>query len=142
MFSEEEFRVYQRCIRFFFVDNLFNWDSLHARLNSHYAAWSYKRKKCKKIKAYRKPVQKEPTDKRCLLILDLKPQVIRHRIIGQSKAFYRQRILEPNCARKEPVDTDILITSGNGDRKIMQSIRIRSRPPSKIRKWNHLSQFS
>ena len=29
----------------------FNWDSLHARLNSHYKAWSYKKKKHKKIKA-------------------------------------------------------------------------------------------
>ena len=33
---------------------IFNWDSLHARLNSHYKAWSYKKKKHKKIKAYRK----------------------------------------------------------------------------------------
>ena len=32
----------------------FNWDSLHARLNSHYKAWRYKKKKHKKIKAYRK----------------------------------------------------------------------------------------
>ena len=28
-----------------------NWNSLHARLNSHYKAWSYKKKKYKKIKA-------------------------------------------------------------------------------------------
>ena len=27
------------------------WDSLHARLNNHYKAWSYKKKKHKKIKA-------------------------------------------------------------------------------------------
>ena len=52
-------------------------------------------------------------------------------IIGQRKAFYRQRIPEPSCARKETVDIDILVTSRNGDRKIMQSIRITSRPPSK-----------
>ena len=41
----------------------FNWDSLHASLNSHYEVWSYKKKKDKKIKAYRyrKSVQKEPT---------------------------------------------------------------------------------
>ena len=39
----------------------FNWDSLHPRLNSHYKAWSYKKKKDKKIKAYRKSLQKEPT---------------------------------------------------------------------------------
>ena len=50
-----------------------NCDSLHARLNSHHEAWSYKKKKHKKITAYRKSVQKEPTVKRCLLILDLKP---------------------------------------------------------------------
>ena len=50
----------------------FNWDSLHARLNSHYKAWNYK-KKHKKITVYRKSVLKEPAVKRCLLILDLKP---------------------------------------------------------------------
>ena len=33
-----------------------NWDSLHARLNSHYKVWGYKNKKHKKIKAYRKSV--------------------------------------------------------------------------------------
>ena len=32
----------------------FNWYSLHARLNSHYEAWSYKKRKHKKVKAYRK----------------------------------------------------------------------------------------
>ena len=39
---------------FVFVFVFFNWDSLHARLNSHYNGWSYKKKKHKKIKAYRK----------------------------------------------------------------------------------------
>ena len=63
------------------------------------------------------------------------------KIIGQRKAFYRQRIPEPSCARKETVDIGILVTSRNGDRKITQSIRIMSRPPSKKRKWNQLSQF-
>ena len=52
----------------------FNWDSLHARLNSHYKAWSYKKKKHKKNKAYRKSIWKEPTvNNSYLLILDLKP---------------------------------------------------------------------
>ena len=37
-------------------DFFFNWNLLHARLNSHYKAWSYKKKKHKKIKAYRKSV--------------------------------------------------------------------------------------
>ena len=40
---------------------------------SHHEAWSYKKKKHKKIKAHRKSVQKEPIIKRCLLILSLKP---------------------------------------------------------------------
>ena len=38
-----------------------------------------------------------------------------NKIIGQRKAFYRQRIQEFSCARKETVD----VTSRNGDRKIM-----------------------
>ena len=63
------------------------------------------------------------------------------KIIGQRKAFYRQRIPESSCARKGTVDIDILKTSRNGDRKILQSIRIMSRPPSTKRKWNQLSQF-
>ena len=46
------------------------------------------------------------------------------KIIGQRKAFYRQRIPGFSCARKETVDIDILVTSRNGDRKIVQSIRI------------------
>ena len=62
-------------------------------------------------------------------------------IIGQGKAFYRQRIPEPSCARKETVDIDIFVTSRNGDRKIIQSIRITSSPPSRKRKWNQLRQF-
>ena len=40
------------CVCFFFFD----WDSLHARLNSHYEAQGYKKKKHKKIKAYTKSV--------------------------------------------------------------------------------------
>ena len=45
-----------------------------------------------------------------------------NKIIGQRKAFYRQRLLKSSCARKETVDIDILVTSRNGDRKIMLSI--------------------
>ena len=51
------------------------------------------------------------------------------KIIGQS-----QEIPGSSFARKETVDIDILVTSRNCDRKIMQSIRITSRPPSRIRK--------
>ena len=61
--------------------------------------------------------------------------------MGQSKAFYRQRIPESSCVRKETIDIDILERSRNGDRKIMQSIRITSRPPLRIRKWKQVSQF-
>ena len=43
------------------------------------------------------------------------------KIIGQTKVLYRQRIPESCCARKENVDIDILVTSKNGDRNIMQS---------------------
>ena len=98
-------------------------------------AWSYKKKKHKKINQYKKSVYKEPTVKMCLLILNLKP------LIGQKKTFYRQRISKCSCARKGTVDIDILVTSRNGNRKIIQSIRITSRPPSRIRIWNQFIQF-
>ena len=62
-------------------------------------------------------------------------------MIGHRKAFYRQRIPESSRARKETVDIDILVTSRNGGRKIMQSIRITSRPPSRISKWNQWGKF-
>ena len=42
-----------------------------------------------------------------------------NKIIGQRKAFYRQKIPGSSCARKETVYIDILVTSRNGDRKIM-----------------------
>ena len=45
----------------FFKKNL---DSLHARLNSHYKEWSYKKKKHKRIKTHRKSGYKEPTLKK------------------------------------------------------------------------------
>ena len=50
------------------------------------------------------------------------------KIIGKRKAFYRQRIPEFSCARKETVDIYLLVTSSKGDRKIMQSIRMTCRP--------------
>ena len=51
------------------------------------------------------------------------------KITGQRKVFYRQRIPESSCVRKETVDIDMLVTSRNGDRKIMQFMKITSRPP-------------
>ena len=54
------------------------------------------------------------------------------KIRGQRKSFYRQRIPEPSCARKETFVIDILLTSRIVDRRIMQSIRVKSsRPPSR-----------
>ena len=53
------------------------------------------------------------------------------KVIGQRKTSYRQRISE---SRKETVDKDTLVTSKNGDGKIMQSVRITSRPTSTKRK--------
>ena len=41
------------------------------------------------------------------------------KIIDQGKAFYRQRIPESSCGRKDTVDIDILVTSRNGDRYII-----------------------
>ena len=55
------------------------------------------------------------------------------------KSVYRGLV---SCARKKTVDIGILVTSKNGDRKIMQSIWITSRPTSRKRKWNQLSQSS
>ena len=63
------------------------------------------------------------------------------KMMGQRKAFYRQRIPESSRARKETADMDILVTSRNGGRKIMQSIRGTSRPPLRKGKWNQLTQF-
>ena len=108
----------------------FDWYSLHARLNSHYEAWRHgltRKRSTKRLKHTGK--------------IFVNSRLKATKIIGQRKAFYRQRIPESSCARKETVDIDILVTFRNGDRKIMQSIRITSRPPSRIRKWNQLSQF-
>ena len=60
------------------------------------------------------------------------------KIIGQRKAFFRHSLGKHS---KETVDIHIIVTSRNGHRKIMPSIRITSRPSSKKRKWNQLSQF-
>ena len=46
--------VARSIVAFAFFFFFFNWDSVHARLKSYYKALSYKEKKHKKIKAYRK----------------------------------------------------------------------------------------
>ena len=43
--------------------------------------------------------------------------------------------------RKETVDIDILITPSNGDRKVLQPIRITSGPATRRTKWNQFMQF-
>ena len=104
-----------------------NWDSLHARLNSHCKTWSYKKKKHKKIKSYKKSLSKEPTVNKCLLILDLKP--FKSYVKGKhsiGKEFHSLAVL----GKKLVATVDILVISRNSDRKIMQSIRITSRYPS------------
>ena len=98
-----------------------NWDSLHARLNSHHEAWSHKKKKHIKVKEYRKSVWKEPTVD--LSYISVNSRLEATNIIGQGKA-------------EETVNIDILVTYRNNNRKIMQSTKIMSRPPSRMRKWN------
>ena len=99
---------------FFFQRFFLNWHSLRARLNSHYEAWSYKKKKTKRLKytanLFRRNI--------ATVILDLKP--FRSQVKG--KHSIRQGIPESICARKEIVNIDILVKSRNGGRKIMQSI--------------------
>ena len=71
--------------------------------------------------------------------MSVKSRLTAIQIIGQMRTFYRQRISESSCAKKKTVDMDILVTSWNGDRK-MQSIRRTSGLPTRIGKWNQLSQ--
>ena len=70
--------------------------------------------------------------------LQLNSRLRANKIIGQKKVFYRQRIPQYSYARKETVDIDILVTSRNGDRKIIKTM---CRDHSRIKKWNQLSQF-
>ena len=44
-------------------------------------------------------------------------------------------------AKKGIVGIDILITSRNGDRKIIQPIRIMNGSATRMKKWNQFSQF-
>ena len=63
-------------------------------------------------------------------------------VINQWESIlYKQRIPKSSCVRKETADIGVLVISRNGDGKIMQSIRITSRPPLRIWKCNHLNQF-
>ena len=67
---------------FFFL--FFNCDSLHARLNNHYEAWSYKKRRKKSLQdtenLFRKNLQLKMSVNSGLKVT---------KIIGQRKAFYR-----------------------------------------------------
>ena len=64
------------------------------------------------------------------------------KIIGQRKAFYRQRIPEFSRARKETVDLDILLTSRNGDRQTFSvKADILNCRPVKLEKRNSFAGF-
>ena len=110
--------------RAMFFSNFF-WDSLHATLNDHYKAWSYKKKQNKKIELYRKSLQKEPTVKRCPLTLDLNPfrsWVKGKHSIGrefQGLAVQGKKLLTSTSLQHGMVTEK----SWNGDRKIMEPIR-------------------
>ena len=69
-----------------------------------------KQKRRKDKKHTRKGVQKEPTVSVNFTLKDIY-------IIGQRKAFYRQRIPQPSYAKKETADVEILIAFRNGDSK-------------------------
>ena len=97
------------------------WYLLHARLNSHNEAWSCRKRKRKRLRASKKAVLTESKDERCQKILYAKN-------------------LEFSCVRKETVDIDILITSRDGDRKIMQSIRITNGTPSENKEVEPVEQ--
>ena len=62
-------------------------------------------------------------------------------IIGQRKVFCRQKVTKSNFVGKETFDIDILITSRNDDRKILQPIRVTDGPPTRIRKWDQFCHF-
>ena len=57
--------------------------------------------------------------------MSVNPRLKTNKIIGQRKEFFRQRMLESSCERKETVDINILVTYRNGSRKIMQSTRVK-----------------
>ena len=43
-------------LSYYYYYYYFNWDSLYARLSSHYEAWSYNKRSIKKITGYRKSI--------------------------------------------------------------------------------------
>ena len=78
------------------------------------------------------------------MILDVTGQVMGTKqvflIMIHTTAKYRVT-RKRSTKRLKDTDIDILVTSRNGERKIMQSLRITSRPTSRERKWNQLIQL-
>ena len=106
------------------LEDLQFWDSLYATPYSHYKArlkytWNLFRK-CLKLKG--------------VLIFDLK-----HR--SKESILWAKNSRAWLCEERLWADIGILVTSKNDDEKTMQSIRLTSRPYSRMRKWNKLSEF-
>ena len=117
------------------MPTLLNLDSLHERLASHRKAWNYN-KSVYLCVYYTKSVYKEPKQK-----VSANSIVRAHRskeIVLWEESSRVQLCKERNCWHS----IEILTKSMNSDRKIMQLTRITSRLPSRIRKWNQLSQHS
>ena len=65
--------------------------------------WSYMKKKHKNINSIQKICLKRTYSQKISVNSRLKAT----KILGQRKAYYRTRIPESSCARKEPVDIDM-----------------------------------
>ena len=71
------------------------------------------------------------------LFLNFKRSYVQNKNVAGIVISQKQPLIsEFSCMRKETVDIDIL-----GMVKVMQSIRIMSRPTSRNKNWNQLSQF-
>ena len=75
-----------------------------------------------------KRIRKKPQEKRRLLAIDLK-----YIQLCQRRYFAGQEI-QNLAVRGKQLLTWAVITCRNGDRKFMQTIRITSEPPNRIRK--------
>ena len=85
---------------------------------------------------HKKTFWREPTVKNYQLILDLRT------LVSQVKGKHSiARESQSQALQEKAVDIDILGISTNGDREIMQYIRIMSTSPLRIRKWSQFSQL-
>ena len=77
------------------------------------------------LKTNKKVIWNEAKDKKCLLTLDSK--LFRSKVSGNHSL---EREFQSLAVQGKKLDMDISITSGSYGRKIMESIRIRSGPPT------------